>query len=169
MTHDDELFAPLRDVRFVQLVSDRELEQRAGHVTRRIRRESRRAWVSGLHRWWVALIAGCALVVAGVGAAGAGLLHRQPEHQDVVWCYHWVPDDLTDENARSRVAYLSEDLTTAQLAIDLCYSNGDGTMRPVPDPLSQCVLDDGNVAVIPIARCSDVGLPESDLKPATIE
>ena len=167
MTDEEKLFAALREARFVPLVSDQELERRSRQVARRIRKESRREWFSGIHRWWLAVIAGCVLVVAGVGAAGAGLLHRMPEQQDVVWCYRWVPKDLTDEKARSRVALLSSELTTAQVALDLCYSNGDGTMRPIPDVVSQCVLDDGNVAVIPLARCSDIGLPASDLKPAT--
>ena len=167
MTDEEDVFMALREVRFVQLVSDEELRQRSRQVAHRILREVRRERISGIRHWWVALFAGCALLLAGVGAAGAGLLHRMPEQQDVIWCYHWVPDDLTDENARSRVAYLSEDLTTAQIALDLCYSNGDGTMRAIPDPVSQCVLDDGNVAVIPIARCSDIGLPTSDLTPVT--
>jgi hypothetical protein len=166
VSDDDDLFAALQGTRLVNLVSEAELEQRAEGVARRIRREARRERMAGLRRWWVAVVAGTGLAVAGVGAVGANLLHREPDQQDLVWCYRWVPEDLTDEAARFGVLLIDEDTTTARWALDACYSNGDGTTGTIPDPVSQCVLADGNVAVIPIRKCSDLGLPESDVKQA---
>ena len=106
---------------------------------------------------------------AGRGRGGhRGLLHREPAQQDLVWCYTRVPEDLTDDTARFGVLWVEPGgPSTAQQAIDLCYSNGDGTMKPIPDPVSQCVLPDGALAVLPIAKCTDIGLPESSLEPLT--
>ena len=79
-----------------------------------------------------------------------------------------MPTDLTDDTARFGVLWVEPGgPSTAQQAIDLCYSNGDGTMKPIPDPVSQCVLPDGALAVLPIAKCTDIGLPESSLEPLT--
>jgi cytochrome c-type biogenesis protein CcmH/NrfG len=66
---DDELFHALARATLVTLVDERELDRRARHTARRIRREARREQVAGARRWWVALIAGIALLLAGVGAA----------------------------------------------------------------------------------------------------
>lgn len=169
MNHDDDLFAALQSAEFAELVDARELARRARTTRRRIRRQYRRELWQERRRWWLALIAGMAVLIAGVGAASAGLLHREPEHQDLVWCYRYVPDDLTDYNARTAVLFIDADQTTAQNALDLCYGNPDGTMGAIPDPVSQCVLPDGNVAVIPITRCAELGLPESDVRQPTTE
>lgn len=165
---DDELFNALTGATMVTLVGERELDRRARHTARRIAREARREQVAGIRRWWVALVAGIAVLLAGVGAATGGLLHREPAQQDLVWCYTRVPTDLTDERARFGVLWVEPGgPSTAQQAVDLCYSNGDGTMKPIPDPVSQCVLPDGALAVLPIAKCTDIGLPESSLEPLT--
>ena len=167
---DDELFDALTNATVVTLVDERELDRRARRTARRIAREARREQVAGIRRWWLALIAGIAVLLAGVGAATGGLLHREPAQQDLVWCYTRVPTDLTDDTARFGVLWVEPvGPSTAQQAIDLCYSNGDGTMKPIPDPVSQCVLPDGNVAVIPITRCAELGLPESDVRQPTTE
>lgn len=162
---DDELFGALTSATFVPLVDDAELDRRARHTARRIRRESRRELAGSIRRWWVALVTGVVLLVAGVGAATGGLLRREPVQQDLVWCYRWVPDDLTDETARFGVLWVEPDgPRTARLALDLCYSNGDGTTAPIPDPVSICVLTNGDTAVLPIGKCADIGLPESSLE-----
>ena len=165
---DDELFDALTRATMTTLVDERELDQRARQTARRIRREARREQIAGARRWWLALIAGIAVLLAGVGAATGGLLHREPAQQDLVWCYTRVPTDLTDDTARFGVLWVEPGgPSTAQQAVDLCYSNGDGTMKPIPDPVSQCVLPDGALAVLPIAKCTDLGLPESSLEPLT--
>lgn len=163
---DYEPFDALTGATLVAFVDERELDQRARQTARRIRREARREQIAGARRWWLALIAGIAVLLAGVGAATGGLLHREPAQQDLVWCYTRVPTDLTDERARFGVLWVEPGgPSTAQQAVDLCYSNGDGTMKPIPDPVSQCVLPDGALAVLPIATCTDLGLPESSLEP----
>lgn len=164
MNREDELFTALKSMHFTEIVDDRELARRSRTTAHRIRQQNRRDRWQERRRLWLALIGGCVVLVGGVGAASAGLLHRQPEHQDLVWCYQYVPQDLTDDNARTGVLFLDSEQTTAQNALDLCYGNPDGTMGQIPDPVSQCVLPDGNVAVFPIARCVDIGLPESDVQ-----
>lgn len=169
MNHEDDLFAALQSAQFPELVDDRELSRRARSTRRRIRRLHRREVWTERRRWWLALIGGMAVLIAGVGAASAGLLHREPDYQDLVWCYQYVPDDLTDPHARSGVLFIDAEQTTARNALDLCFGNPDGTMGAIPDPVSQCVLPDGNVGVIPIRRCADLGLPESDVRQPTTE
>lgn len=164
MNREDELFAALQLAHFTEIVDDRELAHRSRTTAHRIRQHNRRdRWQERRHRW-LALIGGVAVLFGGVGAASAGLLHREPDHQDMVWCYRYLPADLTDDNARFGVLFLDSEQTTAQNALDLCYGNADGSMGAIPDPVSQCVLPDGNVGVIPIARCVDLGLPESDVR-----
>ena len=92
---DDELFDALTGATMVTLVDERELDRRARHTARRIRREARREQVAGIHRWWVALVAGIALLLAGVGAATGGLLHREPAQ-------HAGDGHAHDGKARSR-------------------------------------------------------------------
>jgi hypothetical protein len=166
---EDELFDALRSAHFTEIVEDRELARRSRTTARRIRQLERRDRWRERRRWWLALVAGCAVVFAGVGVADGGLLHDEPVQQEVVWCYRYVPEDLTDDSARFGLALLGSEETTAQNALDLCYSNGDGTMAQIPDPVSQCILHDGSVAVIPIARCVDLGLPESEVRQPTSE
>ena len=166
---DDELFGALASATFVPLVDDAELDRRARHTARRIRRESRRELAGSIRRWWVALVTGVVLLVAGVGAATGGLLRREPVQQDLVWCYTRVPDDLTDDTARAGHLFLaSDEPRSAQRALDLCYSNADSTRDtvpiPIPDPVSICVLTNGDTAVLPIGKCADIGLPESSLE-----
>ena len=75
---DDELFDALTGATMVTLVDERELDRRARHTARRIAREARREQVAGARRWWVALIAGIALLLAGVGAATGGCCTASP-------------------------------------------------------------------------------------------
>lgn len=164
MSHEDDLFAALAGATFVELVSDEERDRRARQVRRRIRWAARRERVAAIRRWWLALFAGVVLVIAGVGAAGAGLLHRQPDWQQLVWCYTRVPENINDDTARFALTYIGEGPTSAQQALDLCYSNPDGTMQPIPDQVSQCIVSDGYLAVIPVGKCADIGLPESEVQ-----
>ena len=73
---DDELFDALTGATMVTLVDERELDRRARHTARRIRREARREQVAGARRWWVALIAGIALLIIVTGQTVIGRFTR---------------------------------------------------------------------------------------------
>ncbi len=164
MDSDDELFAALQSADFTEIVDDRELARRSHTNSRRIGQLNRRDRWQERRQGWLALIGGFVVLFGGAGAASAGLLHGQPDQQDLVWCYRYVPQDLTDDAARSGVLFIDSGQTTARKAVDLCYGNTDGTIAAIPNPVSQCVLPDGDVGVLPIAHCADVGLPESDVR-----